>query len=143
MTLDHAVPRDDDFPLEKDPTIECTHCHSAEYLLIESIQSLSPLENWNVDVEYSCGKCESFYAHTASIESVAKLLAARDDPCDVLKIGDYFIHCATPMQETRIRLSAKTENQDDGEENSGDSLSERRASRVLRCRCGFQIAVAQ
>ena len=43
-------------------------------LIFEFNQSCSPRATGMVSVAYSCGMCEAFFAHGATVESVAKLL---------------------------------------------------------------------
>lgn len=43
--------------------IICTQCRTAQNLVIESIHPLDTAARALFSVEYSCGECESFYAH--------------------------------------------------------------------------------
>jgi len=121
------------------PTIECVRCHSAKDLTLESIQPAKPKASGWVCVEYSCGECESFYAHAAPVASVAQFLATSETPSGVLQFGRYYIHCGEPMEKTRIELSrshAFTAGLD-------DAPAIRLSSVVLRCHCGFQMTIPQ
>ncbi|ALV44229.1 hypothetical protein MB46_00565 [Arthrobacter alpinus] len=52
------------------PEIHCSECNTAEYLTMESIQALSAKKDGWMAVDYSCGNCESYYAHDVSVEAV-------------------------------------------------------------------------
>lgn len=46
--------------------IICTQCRTAQDLVIESVHALDAAPQALFSVEYSCGECESFYAHEVS-----------------------------------------------------------------------------
>lgn len=117
--------------------INCTDCRTSEHLIIESVQSMVPRTDGWVSVEYSCGKCESFYAHDVSVQAVARFLATADAQPGVLKFGRQYIHCGEPMEEVGMNIT--------GLSVDGDGLQHvpevRIPAVVLKCRCGFQMAI--
>lgn len=137
MPIHHARHHYDESPDADDSIIECTRCKTSKHLLVESIEPLEPQVDGWVAVEYSCGKCEAFFAHTASVQRVAQLLITRDGHSGVWKFGRYFIHCGAPMEEAPIRLSGL----DVDDEDLRSVPTVHLPSMVLHCRCGFQMCV--
>jgi hypothetical protein len=119
------------------PQIFCSDCGTSEHLIIESIESLVPKRDGWIAVEYSCGNCESFYAHEASVQDVAVFLAEGDESLGVLKFGRHYIHCGEPMEESGMKILGIGVDED---EVTGLHYV-RIPSVVLRCRCGFQMAI--
>ena len=117
--------------------IFCMVCATSEHLIIESIESLVPRRDGWIAVEYSCGKCESFFAHEASVQHVALFLAEGDESPGVLKFGRHYIHCGEPMEESGMKISGIGVDED---EVTGLHYV-RIPSVVLRCRCGFQMDI--
>jgi hypothetical protein len=68
-------------------------CRSHASLIIESIVSMRPPVPGVVEIEYTCADCESFYAHAATVEQIAKILNDAQPTGGVLRFGHYFIHC--------------------------------------------------
>ncbi|MHA7269874.1 hypothetical protein [Arthrobacter sp. HLT1-20] len=137
MTIDPSAKRDAPAARAMEPPLECIGCQSAEYLTIESIQGLNPRIPGRVAVEYSCGRCEAFYAHDASVETIAKVLTNTPMAAGVLKFGRHYIHCGEPMERVDYRLPALMAQESTGQDNP--PITWRPAQ--LRCRCGFRIAV--
>ena len=137
--FDYGLPTDDSG--QPVTALECANCHTAKYLIIESIQQHRPKVPGLVEVEYSCGRCESYSAHTSSVQNVAKIL--NNSPVSlsgsgVLKFGDHYIHCGEPMEFAHFQsLPPATPNRSLGAEISVAPLFS-----VLRCQCGFQLECA-
>ena len=146
MTIDPSPRRFDYGLFTDDPTdpataLECANCHTATYLIIESIQQHRPRVPGLVEVEYSCGRCESYSAHTSTVQNIAKILnnsTAGLSSSGVLKFGEHYIHCGEPMEFAHFQsLPPGTLNNSLGAEIPLAPLLS-----VLRCQCGFQIECA-
>jgi hypothetical protein len=119
------------------PHISCTKCHTPENLTIESIHPMVPRTVGWVMVEYSCGQCESFYAHEASVQALARFLTTNDTQSGVLQFGHSYIHCGEPMEEVGLDVTGVGSDDEDLKEESGVRIP----TTVLRCRCGFQMVI--
>lgn len=139
MTIDNSFSVQDEFPEARQTALVCLHCLTPDYLMIESIESLNPKIGGQVFVEYSCRRCEAFFAHDASVQDVAKLLTNTPVTAGVLKFGRYYIHCGEPMEKSRIQLSEVAVKG----HVLASATSVRLSSAVLRCHCGFQMAIPE
>lgn len=137
MKTDPQLSKSIDIPSLSEPHIFCPVCASSVNLIIESIEPLVPRRDGWIAVEYSCGTCESFFAHEASTQDVAFFLAEGDEIPGVLRFGRYYIHCGEPMEEGDLKISGVGVEED---EVTGLRYV-RIPSVVLRCHCGFQIAI--
>lgn len=136
MSIDHSIPNAIDLHGIQGDDLSCVHCLTGLHLIVESIQTPDSKTPGFVSLEYSCGRCEAFFAHDASVENVAKLLA--NSPCEtgVLQFGSYYIHCGEPMTPGRIKLARLKVS--DGDLVNAPSMEV--PSKALRCRCGFQMS---
>lgn len=119
---------------EEDNQVFCSNCRTSDYIAIESIQPLVPKRFGWVAAEYSCGRCEYFYAAGVPVQALARFMASVSTPSGVLKFGRHYIHCGEPMEEFRRH----------GQGASGDVGEAREAGVplvVLRCVCGFQMTL--
>lgn len=115
----------------------CVECGTAEHLEVEEIQTLESGLPGFVMTEYSCGKCEGFYAHEVPVAGLGAFLANTDTPAGVLKFGRHYIHCGEPMMEQEMRLYTLTAPGVRAEELADVVLP----GLVLKCSCGFQMSV--
>lgn len=137
MSIDSSTHGDALSTKPAEPALECSSCHSAEHLAIESIQGLNPRIPGRVAGEYSCGRCEAFYAHDASVEAMAKILTNSPMTAGVLKFGRHYIHCGEPMERIDYRLPNLMVHDSSGQ----DSPPITWRPSQLRCQCGSRIAV--
>lgn len=117
--------------------LNCTNCHTDENLIIESINFPAERTPGLVAIEYSCGACEAFFAHDARTESVAKILGRSHSATGVLQFGGHYIHCGEPMSRGRLKITTLKVSDGDLIDAPGVEIP----SAVLRCRCGFQMAI--
>lgn len=75
MTIDHSGSKTSQPKLLGAENICCDLCQTDKNLIIESVATLEGEQPQLLAVEYSCGKCEAYYAHDATAESVAYHLA--------------------------------------------------------------------
>jgi hypothetical protein len=118
----------------------CSVCDTDEHLIIESIDSLRPPSARLVDVAYTCGECDYFYAHPADVAHVAAVLNRPGQALGVLQFGGQYLHCGQPMQAAgskrrSIYAPVTTEAVEEG------ALDVHLRTRVLRCACGFQMEI--
>ncbi|POH57272.1 hypothetical protein CVS28_16900 [Arthrobacter glacialis] len=137
MTIDPSPVRAEQNLVIAGPQITCIDCNTSEDLTIESIEPVVPRTDGWVMVEYSCGKCESFYAHEASVQAVARFLTTSDTQPGVLRFGRYYIHCGEPMEAFGLRVTGVGSDDDD----LHNVLEVHIPTVVLRCRCGFQMLI--
>ena len=130
----------DEFIVDVEDSLECPVCHTSADLIIESLQPHQPRRPGMVEVEYSCGRCDSYSAHTASVQAVAKVLQNTPAVCDssgVLKFGEHYIHCGEPMEDTNpLAAPMPRPSNDPHAEPHGAPLAS-----MLRCQCGFHIQI--
>ncbi|PYI38633.1 hypothetical protein CVS30_08690 [Arthrobacter psychrolactophilus] len=137
MSIDHSSPNAVEVQDTQGDGLSCVYCRTDLHLIVESIQTPDSKKPGFVSIEYSCGHCEAFFAHDASVESVAKLLANSHCETGVLQFGSYYIHCGEPMTPGRIKLARLKVSDGDLADAPGLAVP----SMVLRCRCGFQISL--
>ncbi|MFC8302678.1 hypothetical protein ACFUCV_03235 [Specibacter sp. NPDC057265] len=118
-------------------TISCTTCNSAEKLIIESLDFAGPKLLGRLALSYSCGNCLTPYVHESTPVDVARFLANQPDPAPVAHLGGHYIHCGEPMAEGALQLTAMKVDDDD----LASAPAVEVESTVLRCQCGFQMAV--
>ncbi|WP_139005156.1 hypothetical protein [Arthrobacter crystallopoietes] len=128
------IGRDDDV---SDPW--CSACATDDYLIIEEVepaeeQNLSGHPLWNIS--YSCAECESFYGH----QTRKPWLGEPDEADWLVAVESAYIHCGEPMRpfdSAQRPIYDPVLNHD-----PEDALPHVEVDTlVLRCACGFQIAV--
>lgn len=118
----------------------CAGCATDEHLVIESIQALEPPRTGLVKASYTCVECDCFYAHSAAVAQVAAIVNRPRQGPGLLQFGGAYLHCGEPMtaggsEHRGIYAAVSTEQ-------SGDvPLEVYLRTRVLRCRCGFQMEI--
>ena len=128
-------------PVEGRP-LTCSNCASDRSIALQSIEALSPPSAVSVEVGYSCRACGRRYLHPADVAAVAAVLSRGSSPTGILSFAGHYIHCGQPMQKTGSelrRLSAPAFT--DGL--SEDALDVYLTTKVLHCRCGFQMELPE
>jgi hypothetical protein len=125
-------------PYPRAERIWCGNCHTAEHVILDSIEPLKPPTAELVDVAYTCVECDMFYAHTATFQDVAAILNQRGTVSGVLQFGGEYIHCGEPMKISgtgfhSVYAPISTEDP------AVDLLDVYLATKVLQCRCGFRM----
>ena len=118
----------------------CSRCGTDAHLAIESILALQPPRTGLVNAAYTCVDCGFFYSHTATVTQVAAVLNRPGAEAAVLQFGGAYLHCGEPMsgagsEQRGLYSVASAEGFGDG------SLDVYLRTRVLRCRCGFQMEI--
>lgn len=118
----------------------CGGCDTDEYLVIQSVRALKPPRPAIVDTEYTCGACDFFYSHPASVARVGAVLNRSGTGCGVWQFGGTYLHCGEPMATAgsgHSSIYAPTSSEWVEE----PSLDVYLRTKVLRCRCGFQMEI--
>lgn len=137
MAIDQSAHATSEFHEFRNDGLNCTNCHTDQHLIIEAIHPCDSRSAGLVALEYSCGKCEAFFAHDARVENVAKLLGTVKSETGILQFGPHYIHCGEPMRRGRLKVSTLKVTDGDLIDAPGVAIP----STVLRCRCGFQMAI--
>lgn len=137
MTIDKSASFYNESQESSATTITCTTCNSAKTLTIDSLDAVGPKLLGRLALTYSCGTCHTAFAHESTPIDVARFLANQADPLPVAHLGGHYIHCGEPMEEGALQLSAVKVDDDDLANVPAVEVE----SRVLRCQCGFQMAV--
>lgn len=137
MTANDSLHLPSDNPDAPEPDLSCPKCHNPDSLILESLGPMTTGCVDQVSIEYSCGACESFYAHDAPFKSVGRLLAATSTTSNVLQIGGKYIHCGEPMLAGELHYTTLKVDDDD----LADAPAVTVETSVLRCHCGFQMSI--
>jgi hypothetical protein len=126
----------------QDHLLVCGNCGTDRNLALHSIETLNPPSDVLVKVGYSCTACSRHYLHQADVAAVAAVLNRDGSLSNVLAFGGHYIHCGQPMEKTGSelrRLTAPAFSDRDQEE----TLDVYMPTRVLLCRCGFQMELPE
>ncbi|MDQ0029034.1 hypothetical protein [Arthrobacter bambusae] len=128
-------PRDAQQPRGKQPW--CATCDTDLHLVVDSIAIMDRISD-TLAVAFSCAGCGGSRVLSTTAGFVAAVLARSSNNNDVLHLGAEYIHCGEPMtlsdpdlRNSLIPLSTQPR--------PADFLGAYLRSRVLRCRCGFQM----
>lgn len=122
--------------------IWCSNCNATEHLILDSIEPLKPPVDGLVDLSYICVECDTFYAHPAAFLEAAAILNERGNTIGVLQFGGEYVHCGRPMElagsaHRSLHAPILTDSRDN--DLPADLLDVYLKTKVLRCRCGFQM----
>jgi hypothetical protein len=134
-TVGHSPPPD---------PLRCLHCGNGETLEITSIDALdagSPNAGspFMVAVTFTCTRCGVPCTCDADVSEVARVLNRPGNTAGVLAFGGHYIHCGQPM--TAVGTELRSVNGSYSDRLVPEALSVYLATRVLRCRCGFQMEI--
>lgn len=118
----------------------CTECDTDERLVIETIQAPAPPRTGLILAAYTCGACDFFYSHLATVEQVAAVLNGPGQGYGVFQFGGTYFHCGEPMQATGIEHRTVIASADPGQL-TGEALGVCLRVKVLRCRRGFRMEI--
>lgn len=127
-------------PLPQPRQLQCETCGTEHRLTIHAITALSAGGGDLVTVSYTCHDCSRFQEHLAYAADVAAALHQVRWMAEVILFGDDYIHCGFPMEETELEIERLCYRAGPG----GTGLSAVcLPTRVLRCRCGYQLEVPE
>ncbi|GAC1384689.1 MAG: hypothetical protein NVSMB43_25080 [Pseudarthrobacter sp.] len=133
------LPRDAHQPRGKQPW--CAACDTDLHLVVDSI-AVMDRQRGALAVAVNCAKCGDSRVLSTTAGFVAAILARSSPNDDVVHVGAKYIHCGEPMstsdQDHRsARMPVSTQPR------AEDFLGVYLQTRVLRCRCGFQMELPQ
>jgi hypothetical protein len=141
-----SVRADDDTLSQSPPPdpLRCATCGNGDTLKITAIDALdagSPFAGspFMVAVTFTCTGCGAPDTRDADVAEVARILNRPGNPSGVLAFGDHYIHCGQPMNTVGSEL--RSINGSYSDRLIPEALSVYLATRVLRCRCGFQMEI--
>ena len=120
--------------------LRCEICCTEHQLTIHAIRAMGAANGDLVTVSYTCNDCGLFNEHLAYAGDVAAALHQVRWMAKVIMFGDDYIHCGFPMEEAGLeieRLCYRSSN------NGGSLNAVCLPTRVLRCRCGFQLEIPE
>lgn len=120
--------------------LRCETCGTEHQLTIHAIRAMGAANGDLVTVGYTCNDCGLFQEHLAYARDVAAALHQVRRMAQVILFGDEYIHCGFPMEEAEFEIERLCYRSSD----SGGGLNAvSLPTRVLRCRCGFQLEVPE
>lgn len=117
----------------------CRQCNTDQFLVVESILALQPPRTGLVEVSYTCTDCSFFFSHAATVAQVASVLNRANSDIGVLQFGGAYLHCGEPMAAAGSEHRSIYAPASDGFPD--EALDVYLRTRVLRCRCGFQMEI--
>ncbi|MGX5715526.1 hypothetical protein [Arthrobacter sp. MAHUQ-56] len=125
-------------PLPQPRQLQCESCGTEHQLTIHAVTATGTTGSDLVTVSYTCNDCNLFQEHLAYASDVAAALHQVRWMAQVTLFGDDYVHCGFPMEEVGFeveRLCYRIANA------GGGFNAVCLPTRVLRCRCGFQLEV--
>ncbi|MDQ0635796.1 hypothetical protein QFZ40_003705 [Arthrobacter pascens] len=119
--------------------LRCETCGTEQHLTIHAITAMGAANGDLVTVSYTCNDCRGFQEHLAYAGDVAAALHHLPSLAKVIMFGDDYIHCGFPMEEAEFEIERLCYRSSSVGGLSTVSLP----TRVLRCRCGFQLEVPE
>jgi hypothetical protein len=119
--------------------MRCELCGTEQKLTIHSIIAMGAANGDLVTVSYTCNECRRFQEHPAYAAEVAAALGQVRWMAKVVMFGDDYLHCGFTMKEAELEIERLCYRSGGGNGLNTVSLP----TRVLRCRCGFQLEVPE
>ncbi|SEQ75633.1 MULTISPECIES: hypothetical protein [Micrococcaceae] len=119
--------------------MQCELCGTEQQLTIHAIIAMGAANGDLVTVSYTCNECRRFQEHLAYAADVAAALGQVRWMAKVILLGDEYIHCGFAMEEAEFEIERLCYRSSSGGALNTVSLP----TRVLRCRCGFQLEVPE
>lgn len=117
--------------------ISCSVCSSSDDLLLENWSTVGDAQDGLIDLEYSCGACESYFAISCAHDDAAEVFELGNSRCGMLQYGEQYLHCGQIMEEGELEISALKVKGGD----LFDAPAVQVEMTVLKCACGFQMSV--
>ena len=133
------VPRDAQQPRGTQPW--CATCDTDVHLVVDTIAVMDRRAE-TLAVAFNCVKCGGSQVLSTTASFVAAILARSANNDDVMHLGDEYIHCGEPMSATDPDLRSSRAPVSTTPR-PADFLGAYLQTRVLRCRCGFQMEIPQ
>jgi hypothetical protein len=121
----------------------CGLCGTDEYLIIEAVEPVPASGRSLLEISYTCAECDSYYGHRVRREQLDPRLL-RGFPVLALASTDgadgAYLHCGELMTLGAPREQTITASMP-ADDDSSALLEVYLQTRVLHCRCGFQMEV--
>jgi hypothetical protein len=137
-TTSHTyLPRDSHHPRGR--RLWCAKCNTDRHLLVDSVTTLNAQEQ-TLAAAITCTKCGGSRVVATTAAFVAEVPVRTEDNGDVVHRDAAYVHCQEPMSpadpELRgVHWPVSTQ------AGPTEFLSVYLRTRVLRCRCGFQMEI--
>lgn len=120
--------------------LQCETCGTEHRLTIHAITAVRARGGDLVTVTYTCNDCSRFQEHLAYAADVTAALHQVLPMAEVMMFGEDYVHCGFPMAAAELdieRLCYRT-----GSGGAGPNAV-CLPTRVLRCRCGYQLEIPE
>lgn len=117
----------------------CGECDTDEHLEVDSVTVLDRQQG-TLAVAFNCTNCGGSRVLDTTPDFVAAVLARAAISDDVVHLAGEYIHCGEPMSATDPELMNPFQSVST-DEAPPDVFGVYLQTRVLRCRCGFQMEI--
>ena len=131
------VPQDAHQPRGNQPW--CAACDTDQHLIVDSLTVMDP-QRETLAAGVNCTRCGSSRVLSTTAVLVAAILARSATAEDVMHLGTDYIHCGEPMNPADPAATAARKPITTGPM-AADFLGAYLRTRVLQCRCGFQMQI--
>ena len=116
----------------------CGICGTDEYLIVEAVEPVPFGNEGLMEISYTCAECDSYYGHRTRLDLVNPRLLRGFPVMPYTSMEGTYLHCGEPMtlgapRDQTITASMPTD------DDSSALLDVYLQTRVLHCRCGFQM----
>lgn len=137
-TTSHTyLPRDAHQPRGR--RLWCAACNTDQHLLVESVTTLNPQQQ-TLAAATTCTKCSGSRVMATTAAFVAAVPRRNEDNDDVVCRDAAYFHCQEPMSPADPELRG-VDWPVSTQAGPTEFLSVYLRTRVLRCRCGFQMEI--
>jgi hypothetical protein len=117
----------------------CAPCDTDRHLLVDSITVMDPRRE-TLAAAFNCTRCGSSRVLSTTVVLIAVILARSPAADDVMQLGAEYIHCGEPLHPGDPEATAARKPISTGPM-AADFLGAYLRTRVLQCRCGFQVEI--
>lgn len=139
ITSSTYVPREAHQPRGRSPW--CAICDTDRHLLVDSVTTMNP-QRETLAASISCSNCSSSRVMATTAALVATIPGRHRNNGDAVHRDAAPVHCQEPMSavDPELRSAHRPVSTHAG---TMDFLGDYLRTRVLRCRCGFQMEIPQ
>ncbi len=134
-----AIPREP--PQPGAAPLWCAGCGTDKHLIIESIQAQTPTSSQQLAVFYTCTSCGFSYSHAATVQQAGAILNRRGIQDGLLEFGSHYFHCGEPLRDVATASRSFEAPQTARSRSRNSPLEVHLHTKVLRCRCGFELEI--
>lgn len=134
------TPAEEQTPQDSNSRPWCSRCGTDEFLLIESVDESFTEPGQLLAVSYTCLECDNFYAHDVPIGSLNPGVVYEYSGRPPIDAEGQYVHCGEPMTRgSTVRHTVASAFV--GNVGEKHRLEVYLRTRVLHCRCGFQMEI--